>query len=293
MSWQPPVIGARPVAVLGGGVLGRRIACSFAAGGYNVTVRDPSLDARREAISYIQSQKEEFAAFARPSIPGSFGTYAAYEDIKSAVKDAWLVIEAVPEKLELKIDTFEILDKAAPKDCILGSNSSSYRSSLMLDKVSAERKKLICNIHYTMPMTIRTVELMTDGETEEAIFPFLTAVLERCGMLPATAKKESTGFIFNRLWAAVKRETLTILAEGVSDPEQIDELWKHMFQAEVAPCGMMDQVGLDTVAFIEDNYIRERKLDGKLTVDWLRDNYVSQGKLGKKSANGGLLTRAA
>ncbi|KAK9775037.1 hypothetical protein SCAR479_08311 [Seiridium cardinale] len=290
MSWQAPVIGSRPVAVLGGGVLGRRIACSFVAAGYNANIRDPSAEARRDALSFIDSHKQEFATLAKPSTPGLFGSYTAYEDIESAVRDAWLVVEAVPEKLELKIDTFELLDKFAPHDCILGSNSSSYRSSLMLDKVSAERKKMICNIHYTMPMDICTVELMTDGETEEAIFPFLTIILERCGMFPATARKESTGFIFNRLWAAVKRETMTILAEGVSDPEQIDMLWGKMFKAKVTPCALMDQVGLDTVAFIEDNYIRERKLDGQLTVDWLRENYISQGKLGKKSAKGGLIS---
>lgn len=80
-----------------------------------------------------------------------------------------------------------------------------------------------------------------------------------------------------------------ILAEGVSDAEQIDRLWKHMFQSKVAPCEFMDQVGLDTVAFIEDNYIKERNLDGQLTVDWLRENYISEGKLGKKSAKGGLV----
>lgn len=86
----------------------------------------------------------------------------------------------------------------------------------------------------------------------------------------------------------MKREILQILAEGVSGPEQIDLLWKTMFKAKVVPCELMDQVGLDTVAFIEDNYIQERNLDGSLTVDWLREKYISQGKLGQKSEKGGL-----
>jgi len=90
------------------------------------------------------------------------------------------------------------------------------------------------------------------------------------------------------LWAAIKREILTILAEGVSDPSQIDLLWKYMFKAQILPCQLMDQIGLDTVAFIEDNYIQERKLDGTLTVDWLRENYLSQGRTGDKSGKGGL-----
>ncbi|KAJ4300647.1 hypothetical protein N0V88_003332 [Collariella sp. IMI 366227] len=295
MVWQRPLIGSRPVAVLGAGVLGRRIACTFVAGGYNVHIRDPSAEARTAAIQYIDENKQQYAQ----NLPVSVGVvrpgiYAAFEDIPSAVSGAWLVVEAVPEKIELKIETFAELDRAAPSDCILGSNSSSFKSSLMLDKVAnRDRRRLICNIHYTMPPDIRTVELMTDGETEPAIFPFLSDILTKCGMLPATARKESTGFIFNRLWAAVKREILLILDEGVSDPQEIDKLWEHMFQARVTPCRLMDRVGLDTVAFIEDNYIHERGLDGTHTVGFLRENYINKGRLGLKSDKGGLYPPAA
>lgn len=97
-------------------------------------------------------------------------------------------------------------------------------------------------------------------------------------------------FIFNRIWAAVKREILLTLAEDVSSPAEIDILWQEMFQrpTSLPPCRLMDQIGLDTVAYIEDNYIKERSLEASLTVDWLRKQYVSQGKLGQKSDNGGL-----
>jgi 3-hydroxyacyl-CoA dehydrogenase len=71
--------------------------------------------------------------------------------MEEAVKDAWLVIEALPEKLDLKISMFGQLDKHAPHDCILGSNSSSYKSRLMLDKVDQSRRHRVCNIHYYMP----------------------------------------------------------------------------------------------------------------------------------------------
>lgn len=91
----------------------------------------------------------------------------------------------------------------------------------------------------------------------------------------------------------MKREILQILAEEVSGPEQIDRLWTTMFKTKIAPCKLMDQVGLDTVAFIEDNYIQERGLDGSLTADWLRENYISDGKLGTKSDKGGLYPPAS
>ena len=93
----------------------------------------------------------------------------------------------------------------------------------------------------------------------------------------------------NRLWAAIKRETMMILAEGVSEPKEIDRLWVEMFgNINEGPCALMDEVGLDTVGLIEDNYVEERHLDPTLTSEWIRENYVDKGKLGHKSNKGGL-----
>ncbi|EAU33264.1 hypothetical protein ATEG_06720 [Aspergillus terreus NIH2624] len=278
----------RPVVILGAGVLGRRIAAVFAAGGYKVHIRDPSSQALSDARAYIATHIAEFTAHTPDKpVPGAMSTFTSIAD---AVADAWLVVEAVPEKLALKIRTFGEVDRAAPADCILASNSSSFKSRLMLDEVRGARRARVLNMHFTMPPAIRTVELMTDGETEGALFPLLSGVLRECGTVPVTARKESTGFIFNRLWAAIKREILFILAEGVSSAEEIDVLWEHMFQLpeSLPPCRLMDQIGLDTVAFIEDNYVQERGLDGAMTVDWLREKYLNAGRLGLKSDKGGL-----
>lgn len=292
----PTNYASRPVVLLGAGVLGRRIACVFVAGGYTVHIRDPSTQALADAGAFIDANQAEFATFTKTNPSGaSCGTYQTFTEIQPAVADAWLVIEAVPEKLPLKISTFAEVDTHSPADCIIVSNSSSFKSRLMLDEVRPARRQRAANMHFTMPPGIRTVELMTSGETAPQLFPFLTRVLDECGMIPVTARKESTGFIFNRLWAAIKREILFILAEGVSSAEEIDILWQNMFQtpSSLPPCRLMDQIGLDTVAFIEDNYVEERGLDGALTVDWLREQYIRQGKLGLKSANGGLYAKAA
>ncbi|KAE8134689.1 hypothetical protein BDV38DRAFT_156985 [Aspergillus pseudotamarii] len=283
-----PQPSSRPVVVLGAGVLGRRIASVFLAGGYDVHIRDPSPQALSDASSYIDSHLQEFIAHTPSQRTG--GTYQTFTEIPAAVSDAWLVVEAVPEKLPLKISTFAEVDRNAPADCIIASNSSSFKSRFMLDEVKPERRDRVLNMHFTMPPAIRTVELMTDGETSTKLFNLLTGVLKDCGMIPVTARRESTGFIFNRLWAAIKREIMFILAEDVSSPEEIDLLWGNMFQlpSSLPPCQLMDQIGLDTVAFIEDNYIQERGLDSRMTVDWLREKYISPGKLGLKSNKGGL-----
>jgi hypothetical protein len=211
--------------------------CIWASAGYDVRIRDPSQQQRADGIEYIQENVQAYCA-KTGKVPGSF---EAFEDMKDAVSNAWLVIEAVPEKIGLKIATFAELEALAPEDCILASNSSSYKSSEMISNVSDATKRRILNMHYYMPPQCMIVELMTDGYTSPEIFPFMVERSKEAATIPYVARKESTGFIFNRLWAAVKREVLTILAEGVSVPEEIDAMWLEMFvKGASLPCKMMD-----------------------------------------------------
>ncbi|KAJ5178048.1 Dehydrogenase multihelical [Penicillium coprophilum] len=285
-QWEPPCnYRSRTVAILGAGVLGRRVGCIWASAGFDVKIRDPSAQQRADGIAYIKENVQSYAAKTK-QIPGS---YEAVEDMKAAVENAWLVIEAVPEKLQLKIATFAELEALAPKDCILASNSSSYKSSEIITEISDSTKTRVLNMHYYMPPACMIVELMTDGHTTPEIISFMVERCKEAATNPYVARKESTGFIFNRLWAAVKREVLTILAEGVSVPEEIDSMWAELFlKGGSLPCQTMDNVGLDTVAFIEGHYIEERGLSSEKTVDFLKANYLDHGKLGTKSSKGGL-----
>ncbi|EKG13156.1 hypothetical protein MPH_09731 [Macrophomina phaseolina MS6] len=284
-NWKPPQgYESRPVAVLGAGVLGRRIASCWAAAGYEVHVRDPDSKQREDCIQYVNENLQAFQHLAR-NVPS--GSTATFKDVESAVQDAWLVFECVPEKLQLKIDTFAELEKLAPNDCILATNSSSYKSSEMLEKVSEATKQRILNTHYFMPPKIMAAELMTDGHTSPEIFPFLVERFREAGLKPYVARRESTGFIFNRLWAAVKRELLTILAEDVADVPTLDAIYSDVILGgSYPPFKLMDLTGLDTVAFIEEHYIKERGLPST-NLDYLRQNYIDKGKLGNKSARGG------
>ncbi|KAJ5529254.1 hypothetical protein N7527_002647 [Penicillium freii] len=284
--WEPPQnYRSRSVAILGAGVLGRRVGCIWASAGFDVKIRDPSAQQRADGIAYIEENVQLYSAKTN-QVPGSF---EAVEDMKQAVENAWLVIEAVPEKLDLKIATFAELEALTPEDCILASNSSSYKSSEMISQVSDSTKTRVLNMHYYMPPACMIVELMTDGYTSPEIFPFMIERCKEAATNPYVARKESTGFIFNRLWAAVKREVLTILAEGVSVPEEIDSMWLELFvKGGTLPCRTMDNVGLDTVAFIEGHYVEERGLSPEKTVNFLKSNYLDHGKLGTKCLKGGL-----
>ncbi|KLP15194.1 Uncharacterized protein LW94_6149 [Fusarium fujikuroi] len=288
MTWSPPKdYTSRPITVLGGGVLGRRIAACFASVGWHVIIRDPSEKSRSDAIAYIDANITDYLTISH----GEKGSWEATDDFGAAVKDAWLVFEAVPEILSLKEDTFLALEQQSPADCILASNSSSFMSRELLGTVNESTKARVLNTHFMMPPQALIVDFMTSGSTASKIFPFLSKEMIKCGLKPVTAKKESSGLIFNRIWASIKREVLMVIAEGVADPQTIDQVWMDMYQSPTGPCTMMggriDSVGLDTVEHIEENYVEKRGLPDT-TLKWLHENYVAKGKLGNKSDQGGL-----
>ncbi|KAJ5104140.1 Dehydrogenase multihelical [Penicillium argentinense] len=264
--WVKPNTSNRPIAVIGGGIMGRRISMMWVAAGYSVILCEKSI--------------ESYDASKLGTKPGEIKLTASLEE---AASNAWMVIEAVPEKLDMKIDILGQLDKTAPLDCIVTTNSSSLRSSQMLEKTTHNFR--ICNSHYYMPPEQTYYEVMSCGYTDPAIFPFLMDKAATAGFQPAHAKKDSTGLIFNRIWAAIKRECLLVMADGVSDGRTIDDMFKSWFKADKGPCQMMDTVGLDTVYNIEVVYEQQRGVSPRAK-DWLKAAYIDKGNLGAKAGEG-------
>jgi 3-hydroxyacyl-CoA dehydrogenase len=137
----------------------------------------------------LQYVSENIATYNKMTTAARAGNVQVFEDLEQAVANAWFVIEAVPEKLDLKISTFATLEQLAPKDCILATNSSSYKSSEMITKVSDQTKCRVLNTHYYMPPENMVVELMTDGFTDSAIFPFLSERFRDSGAKPYVARR--------------------------------------------------------------------------------------------------------
>jgi 3-hydroxybutyryl-CoA dehydrogenase len=246
----------RPVAVIGAGTLGRRVALMFASRGGTVRIY-----ARRAEL----------------------GVAVGAASLEEALDGTWLAVESVVEKLEVKIPLWGQIDRAAPPDTIFATNSSSYPSRLMAENV--RDKARLCNTHFYMPPEVNALDLMSDGETDRGLLDTLLAVLPEFGVYPFEARQESTGFIFNRIWAAIKRESLAVVAEGVARPEDVDGMYKLNLGAPAGPFQMMDLVGLDVVLDIENNYAEEFPHLPKKVRDLLQ-TYVDAGKLGVKTGAG-------
>jgi 3-hydroxybutyryl-CoA dehydrogenase len=280
MSFTVPTdFTTRPVTVVGAGTLGRRIALMFAAHGAEVRIYDLAEQQRRAAVEFVSQNISSVAVGRDGVVPGRVSSEA---DLADAVHDAWLVIEAIPERLELKIQIFGQLDELAPPDAVLASNSSSYASRLFLDKV--HRPERVLNIHFYMPPKQNAVDIMSCGGTDRDVMDFVLLTLPQFGLYPFEARRESTGFIFNRVWAAVKRESLEVVAEGVSTPQDVDQMFQ-LNTGGAGPFRMMDQVGLDVVLDIEEHYCAEHPEYPEGPRRLLR-SYVEQGRLGVKSGAG-------
>jgi 3-hydroxybutyryl-CoA dehydrogenase len=164
--------------------------------------------------------------------------------VQAAVADTWMVVEAIPERLDLKRKVFGDLDRLAPKDAILASNSSSYPTSQFIDGVS--RPGRVANTHYYAPPEVNVVEVMSCGKTTDDVIACLFERLPTYGFLPFHVLKESVRFIYNRIWVAIKRESLAVVAEGVSWPQVVDQLFQSVL-GSLGPFRRMDKVGLDVV----------------------------------------------
>lgn len=193
------------------------------------------------------------------------------------------MIEAVPERFDLKTSVFKALDASADADAILATNSSSFPSSVFASDVAAPQRLL--NMHFFMPPAQRAVELMTSGATDTQVFELLQLELPRFGLQPFVAREESMGFIFNRVWAAMKREVLQVVADGVATPEDIDALWKLNTGLQTGIFQGMDQVGLDVALDIEENYASRYPNLSEAPRQVLR-RYVEEGRLGVKTGRG-------
>jgi 3-hydroxybutyryl-CoA dehydrogenase len=270
----------RPVAVIGAGTLGRRIALMLASRGGTVRIYARRPEQRAEATRYVT---ENLPKLVQDRGFGEVGMAIGAATLEEALDDAWLAVESVPERLDIKIPLWGEIDRAAPPDTIFATNSSSFPSRLMAENV--RDKTRLCNTHFYMPPQFNALDLMSDGQTDRGLLDTLLAILPEFGVHPFEARKECTGFIFNRVWAAIKRECIAVVAEGVARPEDVDGMFKVNWGVPAGPFQMMDIVGLDVVLDIENHYAEEFPHLPKSVRDLLQE-YVDAGKLGLKTGEG-------
>ncbi|MEA2584657.1 MAG: 3-hydroxybutyryl-CoA dehydrogenase [Thermomicrobiales bacterium] len=275
------------VAVIGAGTMGAQIASLAAFSGRAVALFDAvpvAAERGRDRAEREILPAIEAAEMMTGSAAEAMSRLRIAATLEDAVGDVDLVIEAVREDLDTKRAVFADLSRLAPREAILATNSSSLPSAPLAEVVDGPERLL--NMHFFAPVWVRSMlELMTCGETSDEVIASARQFGRSLGLVTAVVRGQSKGFIINRIWRAVKRESLRVVDEGVADPEDVDRLWMLFFQTKYAPFGIMDMVGLDVVADIEASY-HAVSPDPTDRPSGTLHRLVDDGKLGEKSGQG-------
>jgi len=275
----------KSIAVCGAGIMGRGIAYAAAAGGFRTILQDISQDALTRAESEIRSNMDRALELGKltPAKADSAREHLSFStSLTDAAREADLVIEAVPEEMESKIEIFTLLDKICRPTTILASNTSSL-SVTEIASVTYRAKKCL-GMHFFNPVhKMKLLEIVRALETDEETLTTAVEVGMRMGK-EVVVIKESPGFITSRINAMIGNEAFYMLQEGIASASDIDKALKLGLNHPMGPFELVDLVGLDTRLSILE-YLH-KTLGEKYRPAPLLVQYVKSGRLGKKSGRG-------
>jgi len=275
----------KTVAVIGAGTMGRGIAYAAAAGGYRTILEDVSASMLEQGLAYIRQSLDDGVARGKLTPPQKEQTLAqlgSARSVEDACREADLVIEAVPEEMELKLEIFTLLDKFAKPGAIFASNTSSLSITEMA-AITFRPEKCI-GMHFFNPVPkMKLLELVRGLETSEETIADCREAGRRMGK-EVVVVREAPGFITSRINAMIGNEAFYMLEEGVATAEDIDKALKLGLNHPMGPFELVDLVGLDVRLSILD-YLH-RTLGEKYRPCPLLRQYVKAGRLGRKSGRG-------
>ncbi len=273
------------IVIVGSGVMGRGIAYVGAVGGYSVTLVDTSevaLDNAQNEIGIIFEKGLSRGKITIEVVEEAKQNLHYAKNLAEAVHTADLVIEAVPEKAEIKRQVFEVLENHAPSQCLFASNTSTM-SPTEIGSYSKRPEKTIA-MHFFNPVhKMPLVEIVRGLETSDQTAKQIKAVAEQMGK-ETVVINEFPGFVTSRISALVGNEAFYMLQEGLGTPEEIDKAIKLGLNYPMGPFELVDLVGLD--ARLNNLKYLHEKLGEKYRPAPLLEQYVKAGRLGRKTGKG-------
>lgn len=275
----------RTIAVIGAGIMGRGIAHVAALGGYRTVLEDILPNALRSAESEIRTNLDKSVELGKVGKAEAAAALSRLEfagSVEEAAREADLVIEAVPEEMESKIEIFTLLDKICRPQTILATNTSSL-SITEIASVTYRAPKIV-GMHFFNPVhKMKLLEIVRGLETDADTLAAAVEVGKRM-MKETVVIREAPGFVTSRINAMIGNEAFYMLQEGVASAEDIDKAIKLGLNHPMGPFEMVDLVGLDTRLHILE-YLH-KTLGEKFRPCPLMVQYVKAGRLGRKAGRG-------
>ncbi len=281
---EPLARGAR-VVVVGAGTMGHGIAQVAAAAGYRVRLVDTASELVERGLERIRANLAgglERGKLTESDRDRTLAALSGTADLEEAVADARLVIEAVPERFDVKAGLFERVERAAPADAIFATNTSSLSVTDLQDRL--ERPERVLGLHFFNPVHImQLIEVVRGRRTAESVVRAGIDFCEAVGRQPIVVN-DSPGFASSRLGIALGLEAMRMVEDGVASAADIDKAMVLGYRHPVGPLELTDLVGLDVrldIARTLQAAYGDRFAPPPLLVDM-----VAAGKLGKKSGQG-------
>lgn len=275
----------KKIGVIGAGIMGRGIAHVAALGGFEVTLRDISNEILEKALGIIKSDLEKGVARGKvkaEDMEKALGRIKLTLSLAEAAQEADLIIEAVPEDLELKWEIFRELDRLARPEVIFATNTSA-KSITELGAVTQRQDRFI-GMHFFNPVHImRLVEIIRGLETSDETCAVAVKVSHQMGK-ETVEVNEYPGFVTSRMNALIGNEAFRMLQEGIASAEDIDKAIKLGLNHPMGPFELVDLVGLDTRLKVLE-YLYET-LGERFRPTPLQVKYVKAGRLGRKTGKG-------
>ena len=276
------------ITVLGAGLMGHGIAqVASQVGGYEVSMLDVEqrfIDGGMKMIRDSVSKFVERGKLAKDQGESAIARIRPTLDLSEALKGSSLVVEAATEDPKLKLDLYRRVAELADRDAVIASNTSSISITLLASATKYPEK--VCGMHFfNPPQLMSLVEIIRGKKTSDETVKYIKDVSAKLGKETVLCKRDSPGFIVNRILVPALNEATFLMQEGVADPEDIDKAIKLGLNWPMGPLQLLDYVGLDTTFNITQVFMNEFQ-DSKYRPSPVLREMVRAGMLGRKSGRG-------
>ena len=277
----------RKIAVLGAGLMGHGITQVAAqVGKYEVTMRDIEQKFVDNGMNMIRGSLQKFLSKGKITEAQMNEILARIQptlDLKEAVSEADLIIEAAPENVELKKAIFREVDTYAPSHAIIASNTSSVSITELAS--ATKRSEKVCGMHFfNPPQLMNLIEIIKGAKTSDETIQTIQQVAQKLEKETVLVKKDSPGFIVNRILIPALNEAVALHWEGVADRDDIDKAVKLGLNWPMGPLMLLDYIGADTTLAIAE--VLEKELDPKFHASPGLKQMVKAQILGRKTGKG-------
>lgn len=278
----------KKVFVVGAGTMGQQIAFQCAAHGYAVILFDLSDSILRKARLRIKSYADYLIAENRldAKMAGRALDNIAVTTEEQRASEIDLLIESVPEDLQLKREIFSRFNRICPERTVFATNTSLLIPSQMADATGRADRFLA--LHFHQPVWVGNLaDVMPHAGTAEGVVDLVRNFARSINQISLVLQKENYGYVFNAMYSALNNAAITLAANGVAAVEDIDRAWMVVMKMPVGPLGMLDVVGLDTVWHVTDYWANTLGDAQTLrNAEYLKREYLEHGWLGVKSGRG-------